>query len=60
MFLSMLIVIFQPGKTEIVDLLLSAPGINVNARDNTGYGRNYTPLHVAAKVKKHIKKNLHS
>ena len=42
----MLIFILQKGRTEIVELLLKAPGIDVNAEDINGY----TPLYLAANV----------
>ena len=42
----MLISILQMGYTEVVELLLKTPGIDVNAADI--YGR--TPLYLAAEV----------
>ena len=42
----MLISILQSGNTEVVELLLKTPGIDVNAWDRDGN----TPLHWAANV----------
>ena len=42
----MLIFILQEGYTEVVELLLKAPRIDVNAASNKGY----TPLYWAARV----------
>ena len=42
----MLISILQSGNTEVVELLLKTPGIDVNAWDSDGK----TPLHWAANV----------
>ena len=42
----MFIFILQMGHTEVVELLLKTPGIDVNAKSN--YGR--TPLHIASYV----------
>ena len=42
----MLIFILQSGHTEVVELLLKTPGIDVNAADRNGR----TPLHWAARV----------
>ena len=42
----MLISILQNGYTEVVELLLKAPGIDVNAADSAGE----TPLYKAAEV----------
>ena len=42
----MLMFILQGGHTEVVELLLKAPGIYVNAKNNNGR----TPLHIAAWV----------
>ena len=48
----MLIFILQEGHTEVVELLLNTPGIDVNAADK--WGR--TPLNIAADVSyNHIK-----
>ena len=42
----MFIFILQYGHTEVVELLLKAPRIDVNAKSNDGR----TPLHTAAGV----------
>ena len=42
----MLIFILQEGHTEVVELLLNTPGIDVNAADKWGQ----TPLRLAAWV----------
>ena len=42
----MLIFILQGGHTEVVELLLNTPGIDVNAADKRGE----TPLRWAARV----------
>ena len=42
----MLIFILQKGHTEVVELLLNTPGIDVNAADQGGQ----TPLFWAARV----------
>ena len=42
----MLIFILQEGHTEIVELLLKTPGVDVNVK--TSYG--LTPPHLAAKL----------
>ena len=42
----MLIFILQKGHTEVVELLLNTPGIDVNAADEQGR----TPLYCAAEV----------
>ena len=42
----MFILILQEGHTEIVELLLKTPGIDVNAKSNDGR----TPLYMAAYV----------
>ena len=42
----MLISILQLGDTEIVELLLKTPGVDVNVKTNSGF----TPLHMAARV----------
>ena len=41
----MFIFILQEGHTEVVELLLNTPGIDVNAADG-----GYTPLNIAAHV----------
>ena len=48
----MLIFKLQGGHTEVVELLLNTPGIDVNAADEHGW----TPLYMAAMVSyNHIK-----
>ena len=42
----MLIFILQEGHTEVVELLLNTPGIDINAKKENGW----TPLHSAAYV----------
>ena len=42
----MFIFILQYGQTEVVELLLNNPGIDVNAADKWGQ----TPLYLAARV----------
>ena len=42
----MFIFVLQHGHTEVVELLLKTPGIDVNAKSNDGL----TPLHCAAFV----------
>ena len=46
----MLISILQFGNTEVVELLLNTPGIDVNAKNNDGMA----PLHLAAIVSSFI------
>ena len=42
----MLISVLQDGYTEVVELLLNTPGIDINAKNNDGK----TPLYWAATV----------
>ena len=42
----MLIFILQKGHTEVVELLLNTPGIDINAKEEDGH----TPLNIAAYV----------
>jgi ankyrin repeat protein len=39
-------IILQLGNTEVVELLLNTPGIDINAREENGQ----TPLNIAAYV----------
>ena len=50
----MLIFILQEGHTEVVELLLRTPGIDVNAVNTWGY----TPLDSAAGVSDNHNKNI--
>ena len=50
----MLIFILQYGHTEVVELLLNTPGIDVNAADKPGL----TPLYIAALVSNNLIEHL--
>ena len=50
----MLISILQEGYTEVVELLLNIPGIDVNAKSNDGS----TPLNIAIYVSNNHNKHI--